>query len=196
MLFNYFFLQQTTASRFRQTCNQILLSQKLRQYSCATQVTTDTDDKSLQKVISSLQGERRLQFLKSDYCECMLELFWIVKTVVKRDGILFLLSSDDVNEAFYHYFNTFRDSFWIGDNSLGEHFLGFMSALHGLLIAGHLLEDVSEGNVALVAKRCARIINSEDERNKLLGGEVKITCLCYKIVGLFELGLRRKNKLT
>ncbi|XP_078344598.1 cyclic GMP-AMP synthase-like receptor 3 [Oculina patagonica] len=47
-----------------------------------------------------------------------------------------------------------------------------MSVLHGLLIAGHLLEDGSEGNVALVADRCARIINSVDERNKLLGGEI------------------------
>jgi len=124
-----------------------------------------------------------LQFFNSDERTCTLELFselfLVVTTVIQRDGILYLLSSHDVNQAFAHYCRiTPLGRFQIGDRALGEHFLSFMSTLHGLLMNGHLLEGISEGSIALVANRCTKIIESEDERNKLFGGEVKIM-VCY-----------------
>ena len=105
--------------------------------------------------------------------ELFSELFLVVTTTIQRDGVLYLLSSHDVNQAFDHYCCiTPPDGFRNGDSALGEHFLSFMSTLHGLLMKGHLLERTSKGSISLVANRCTRIIESEDERNKLLGGEV------------------------
>ena len=127
----------------------------------------------------SSHGLQRLQFLNSDERKFMVELFselfLVVTTVIQRDGVLYLLSSHDVNQAFNHYCCfTPPDRFWNGDIALGEHFLGFMNTLRGLLMKGHLLEGISKGRISLVANRCSRIIESEGERNKLLRGKVKI----------------------
>ena len=132
---------------------------------------TSSNDVEMRPQFISRQGELGSQFFPSSYDrKCMLELFWIMKTIMKRDGILYLLHLNDVCQAFRCYFNTAR--YWSDDQSLAEHFLGVMSTLHGLLMRGYLLVHVREENVFRVANRCACILNNEDERNKILEGKV------------------------
>lgn len=125
----------------------------------------------------SLQEKQRLQYMDREDHGCRHELLRIIKTIVKKDCILRLLSSYHVKHAFLHYLAIPRN--WSGVDSLGDHFLGFMGSLCGLLTKGsiphfwephfNILENMpNPGNISLVAFRCATIINSEEVRNAVL----------------------------
>ncbi|KAL9958845.1 hypothetical protein ACROYT_G035914, partial [Oculina patagonica] len=108
----------------------------------------------------SLQEKQRLQYMDREDHGCRHELLRIIKTIVKNDCILRLLSSYHVKHAFLHYIATPR--IWNGESSLGDHFIGFMNSLYGFLTKGsiphfwvphfNVLENMpNPGNAFLVA---------------------------------------------
>ena len=70
-----------------------------------------------------LQEKERIQYMDWDDHGCRHELLRIIKTIVKRDHILRLMTSYHAKYAFLYYINTPRN--WCGENALGDHFLGF-----------------------------------------------------------------------
>lgn len=54
---------------------------------------------------------------------CRYELVRIVRTIIKRDHILRLMTSYHAKHAFLRYVN--KPWIWSGENALGDHLLGF-----------------------------------------------------------------------
>ena len=109
---------------------------------------------------------------------CRHELLRIVKTIVKRERTsLGRLNSYHLKTAFMHYIDKETGN-WTGSNSLGKHFVGFISELQGSLERGNLphywlpdvnlLDDIHQGVVEQMAYRLKRILNSEAVRNGIL----------------------------
>ena len=109
---------------------------------------------------------------------CRHELFRIVKTIVKRERTsLGRLNSYHLKTAFMHYLEEKPDG-WGGKNSLGKHFVGFLTELQAFLERGDLphywlpnvnvLDDIHHGVAEQMAYRLKRILNSEAVRNDVL----------------------------
>ena len=125
----------------------------------------------------SLKEKAKLQHMDRDG-GCRHELLRIVKTIVKKERTsLGALESYHLKTAFMHYID--KNSYnWNGQNSLGEHFLGYLAEVKGYLERGHLahyslpgvnlLEGINSRVIQNMADRIKRILNSEAVRNELL----------------------------
>ena len=127
----------------------------------------------------SLKEKHLLQYMDRDDHGCRHELLRIVKTIVNRERTsLGGLHSYHLKTAFMHYIKEKTDN-WASWNSLGEHFVGFLGELQASLERGNLphywlpgvnlLDDIDNVVVGQMAFRLKRILNSEAERNKILG---------------------------
>ena len=125
----------------------------------------------------SLKEKAILQHMDTDG-GCRHELLRIVKTIVKRERTsLGELESYHLKTAFMHYIEENRYNL-ASQNSLGEHFRGFLGVVQRYLERGHLphywlpgvnlLEDINPVVVQKMADRIKRILNSETEMNKVL----------------------------
>ena len=125
----------------------------------------------------SLKEKAILQHMDPDG-GCRHELLRIVKTIVKRERTsLGELESYHLKTAFMHYIKE-KPYNWTSQNSLGEHFLGFLGFVQRYLERGHLphywlpginlLEDINPVVVRQMADRIKRILNSEIEMNRVL----------------------------
>ena len=126
----------------------------------------------------SLKEKAMLQHMDRDDHGCRHELLRIVKTIVKRERTsLGVLESYHLKTAFMHYIKESPYN-WASQNSLGEHFRGFLGVVQRYLERGHLphywlpgvnlLEDINPVVVQKMADRIKRILNSETEMNKVL----------------------------
>ena len=125
----------------------------------------------------SLKEKQILEYMDRDH-GCRHELLRIVKTIANRQpASLGRLRSYHLKTAFMRYIKEKRQN-WNGQNSLSEHFLGFLGELQRFLESGNLphywldgvniLEDVKDVVVSNMAYRLRRILNSEAERDKIL----------------------------
>jgi len=128
----------------------------------------------------SLKEKHLLKYMDSDQ-GCRHELFRIVKTIVKKERTsLGRLNSYHLKTAFMHYIEK-EPGNWADWNSLGKHFVGFLTELQGFLERGNLphywlpnvnvLDDIDLTVVEQMAYRLKRILNSEAVRNDILGLE-------------------------
>ena len=125
----------------------------------------------------SLREKTKLQHMDRDG-GCRHELLRIVKTIVTRERTsLGALESYHLKTTFMHYIDK-KPHNWNAQNSLGEHFLGFLAELQGYLerrnlphysLRGvNLLEDINPVLTQNMAGRVRRILTSEAVRNEIL----------------------------
>ncbi|XP_074628896.1 cyclic GMP-AMP synthase-like receptor 3 isoform X1 [Acropora palmata] len=125
----------------------------------------------------SLKEKAKLQHMDRDG-GCRHELLRIVKTLVKKQRTsLGKLESYHLKTAFMHYMDDEPYS-WNGQDSLGEHFRGFLQKVQGYLetatlphywLSGvNLIEDIDQRVLAAMAGRIRHILNSDIVLNAVL----------------------------
>ncbi|KAJ7388243.1 hypothetical protein OS493_039019 [Desmophyllum pertusum] len=127
----------------------------------------------------SLKEKEILEYMDRDH-GCRHELLRIVKTIVKRHPESFKKLAKDsycLKTAFMYYIGKGGQN-WLGDNALGEHFLGFLGELQSYLERGNLphywlpgvdlLDDIGRRVLVQMANRLKKILNNELVRNKIL----------------------------
>ena len=125
----------------------------------------------------SVKEKEILQHMDTDR-GCRHELLRIVKTIRTRERTsLGALESYHLKTAFMHYIKG-KPYNWADQNSLGEHFIGFLGELqtylekrnlpHYWLRGVNLLEDINSVVVEKMAYRLKRMLDSEVEMNKVL----------------------------
>ena len=106
---------------------------------------------------------------------CRHNLFKVVKTVLKREPTFSHLSSLHMKMAFLWYNSETKD---FSNDKLAERFIEFMEFLRNKLQENvlyhfwikdvNLLSEISASTLENMHRRLTRLLNSEQERNKVL----------------------------
>lgn len=134
------------------------------------------DPKLLWRQSFSLKEKARLQEMDKEDQGCRHELLRIVKTLIRAETTFAKLTSYHLKTAFLHY-NSNQKLQWHSD-MLGERFTEYMGLLHSNLASQtldhfwvqgvNLLEDIPSKTLENMADRLRRILDSDQERSKVL----------------------------